>query len=87
MDNLLILEVVGIFGAALLLWAYWLSASNKASFNSILINVLNLCGALAIAFNSALHLAWVPTALNGIWAAVALKALLNRKSMTPPESD
>ena len=64
----LLIEVLGIFGAALLLAAYWLVSSNRIRSDAAQSHLLNFVGATLVALNSGHHAAWIPAALNIVWA-------------------
>ncbi len=74
-----LIEVLGILGAVLLLVAYWLVSSGKIPSSAQESHLLNLAGASLIALNSGRHGAWIPAALNVVWAFRALYGMITIK--------
>ncbi len=64
----LVVEIFGVFGAVLLLTSYWLVSSNQMPSNARESHFMNFVGATLIVFNSGYHGAWIPAALNIVWA-------------------
>ena len=71
----LAVEVIGWFGAAILLLAYFfLSMGEKPPGPKF--QAINAIGAASLLLNGAVHGAWPSVALNAVWLAVATISLL-----------
>jgi hypothetical protein len=70
------IEIIGWAGAALILLAYLLLSAGRLPARSISYQGANLLGAIAFAINSGWHGAVPSAALNVVWAAIALFALV-----------
>ena len=67
-----VFEVVGWVGAILVLFAYWLVTKFGTS---VLYHVLNLVGAAGLLVNALQHHAFPSTAVNVVWAVIAVWGL------------
>ena len=72
----LVIDALGWLGAASLLLAYGLTSAGRLPSQGWRFQMLNLVGAVALAANSAYHGAWPSAALNLVWIAIGLAALL-----------
>jgi hypothetical protein len=73
-----LLDGVGWVGAALVVVAYALVSFDRLSPATLRYQALNILGSIALIVNTAWHAAWPSTAVNIIWAAIALLALTRR---------
>jgi hypothetical protein len=69
-------EIVGWAGAGLILLAYLLLSAGRLEARSVLYQGLNLVGAIAFVINSGWNGAVPSAALNVVWAAIAVFALV-----------
>ncbi|GAA3698027.1 hypothetical protein GCM10022224_075050 [Nonomuraea antimicrobica] len=72
----LLLAAAGWVGAAVLLVGYALVSSSRLSGDGTAYQVLNLTGSVGLMVNSAYSAAWPSAALNLIWAAIGVTALV-----------
>lgn len=72
----IVIEIIGWIGAVMILLAYLLLSAGRIAAKSMLYQGLNLFGAIAFVVNSGWNGAIPSAALNVIWAAIALFALL-----------
>jgi hypothetical protein len=70
------IEVAGWAGAACILLAYLLLSLGKLSGQSATYQVLNLAGAIGFVINGWWHRAIPNAAMNVVWAAIAVYALI-----------
>ena len=70
------IEVVGWIGAGLILLAYLLLSAGRLPARSPAYQGLNLVGAIAFVINSGWNGAVPSAALNVVWAAIAIFALV-----------
>jgi hypothetical protein len=75
----MIAELLGWGGAAALLLAYGLLSARRLTVTGPGYQLLNIAGALGLAVNGAVNGAWPSTALNLLWAAIGVAALLRRR--------
>ena len=73
---MILTELLGWYGAAAILAAYFLNSSGRLSAQSRAYQLLNVSGAIGIVVVSLTKSAWQPAALNTIWAGIALVSLL-----------
>jgi len=81
----ILIEIIGWLGMILILTAYWLISSRRVEAKSIFYRMLNFLGAIGIVINAFYHKAFPPLALNTVWAAIALWAIISsqkKKSRT-----
>jgi hypothetical protein len=74
--NKTLLEVVGWAGVAAVLAAYSLTSLGVVSPNDVMTILLNLFGGAGLALVSLRQKAYQPLALNVVWTAVAVIALV-----------
>lgn len=72
----LLVDVAGWLGAAALLLAYGLVSAGRLSGRSSGFQLLNLGGAAGLLANGAHHGAWPSAALNAVWVAIGVVALV-----------
>lgn len=68
-------EVVGWIGAVTLVLAYGLVSYGYVGSSGVIYQSLNLIGSALLIVNTAWHGAWPSSALNVIWAAIAVGIL------------
>lgn len=73
------IEVVGWIGAGMILSAYLLLSAGRLPARSVAYQSLNLGGALAFVLNSGWNGAVPSAALNVVWAAIAIFALIRMR--------
>ena len=78
----LLVDAVGWAGAAALLLAYLLVSSGRLSGRAPAFQLLNLGGAVGLLANGTWHGAWPSAALNAVWLAIGVHALLRAQSVT-----
>ena len=72
----LIIEIIGWYGAAAIVAAYFLVSFNLIGAGDIIYQILNFTGAIGIVLISLHKKAYQPAALNLIWTIIAVIALL-----------
>ena len=77
MAHLFIVDIVGWFGAGLVLVAYGAVSSGKIPAKSHLYQLLNLFGSFLLIINTAYYQAFPSTFVNLIWIAIAVLSLLS----------
>nr|WP_070960024.1 hypothetical protein [Hyphomonas sp. Mor2] len=75
--ELILVELIGWAGAALILIAYYLLSNNKLQGQSFAYQWMNLLGATGLIINSGYHGAIPSLALNLIWLGIAGVAIWN----------
>jgi hypothetical protein len=78
------IEIVGWAGAGLILLAYLLLSAGRLEARSVTYQGLNLVGAIAFVINSGWNGAIPSAALNVVWAAIALFALVRMAKTSSP---
>lgn len=73
--NKLIVEIVGWYGAAAIVLAYFLVSFSLIGAGSIIYQTLNFTGAIGIVLISFYKKIYQPVALNLIWTIIAVIAL------------
>lgn len=71
-----LMHVIGTGGAICVLLAYFLVSSGKVGSASVPFQVINLVGAGLLTTYALLLQGWSLVFLNGVWAIIALVALL-----------
>ncbi|MGE4409190.1 MAG: hypothetical protein EP321_00575 [Sphingomonadales bacterium] len=71
----LLIEIAGWVGGALILLGYMLVSTGRLQGRSVSYQMLNLVGSIGFVANAAWHGAIPPMALNIIWCAIALYTL------------
>lgn len=72
----IIIDDIGWYGTLAILIAYGLLSFEVASENSLLYQILNLTGSIALTYISYKQKSWQLGVLNAAWAAIALIALI-----------
>lgn len=72
----MLIEIVGWSGAATLLVAFGLVSYGLIDARRRAYQALNILGGLLLAANSGWHDAWPSAALNLVWSAIAVGALI-----------
>ncbi|MGO9805042.1 MAG: CBU_0592 family membrane protein [Steroidobacteraceae bacterium] len=75
----LAIEVMGWFGATLIILAYALLSSGKLTGDSKLYHYMNIVGAVGFVVNSGWNGAFPSAALNVVWIGIGSYALLQRR--------
>ena len=70
-----LVTVIGWLGAASLVLAYGLVSCRRLAGDSVIFQVLNSAGALALGINTAYHAAWPSAVVNLVWIGIGLAAL------------
>jgi hypothetical protein len=87
----LIVDIVGWIGAGGVLAAYVLVSTGRVPSASYSYQLLNLIGATGLAVNTFYYMSYPSTALNAIWALIAVYAVHKlwkaRKEATPVTQD
>jgi len=76
-------DVIGWFGAALLLVAYVLVSVGRIDGRGAAFQYLNLAGGAGLATNSAVNHAFPSAVLNVIWMAIGAVVLVRRAAGQP----
>jgi len=74
--NTLLVDAAGWLGAAALLLAYGLVSAGRLNGGRTGFQLLNLGGAAGLLANGVHHGAWPSAALNGVWLAIGVLALM-----------
>ena len=74
MDRKKIYDIIGWYGAAAVLFAYGLASLGYATPNDLSVMLLNVTGGLGLAALSMRQKAHPLTAINLVWAVIALVA-------------
>ena len=72
-------NIVGWFGAALLLIAYALVSTKRLEGTSYTFQLLNVMGGIMLASNSAYHGALPSVVVNFVWIVIGIAAIVNRR--------
>lgn len=72
----MIYEIIGWFGALMILAAYFLVTIKKIEPTSKTYQFMNLLGAIGIVVNSLVHNAIPSASLNIIWALIAIYGII-----------
>jgi hypothetical protein len=78
MENILP-TIAGWIGMIMILLAYYLVSTKKATGESNLYQSLNFIGAICLIYNTFIQQAWPIMVLNIVWVIIAVKTLLIRK--------
>lgn len=70
-----IVDIIGWAGAAGVLAAYAMVSTGRVRSASFTYQLLNLVGAAALAVNTLYYMAYPSTALNVVWALIAVYAI------------
>ena len=71
-------ELVGWYGAAAIILAYYLVSFGHISATGFLYHIMNATGAIGIVIISIRKNAWQPATLNLIWATIAVIVILRK---------
>lgn len=71
----LLMQIVGILGAALLLLAYFNNSTKRWTTHNLAYQVANLGGAMLICVNTFHFTVYGPFILNFFWALIALNGI------------
>lgn len=82
----MIVGLLGWSGAAVLLLAYALVSRGRVTGDGLPYQAMNVYGAAALAFNSAVNGAWPSVALNIVWIVIGLLALRAAARRAAPPS-
>jgi hypothetical protein len=74
-----IVDIIGWIGALLLLGAYWAGVQKHLKPEGRTYNILNALGSIFMGINVFANEAYPSVAVNAIWLAIALNALLPRR--------
>ncbi len=77
--NELIIDILGWTGAILLVAAYMLVSSERASGRSIPYQSLNLLGSVLLIINAIYHAALPSAGLNCVWIGIAISTLIKTR--------
>jgi hypothetical protein len=78
----MVFEIVGWFGAGLILLAYLLAAHGRWPATGWQSAAVNLVAGVCLAVNGLYHGAFPSVALNSVWAAIGLATLVRARSAT-----
>lgn len=85
--NIWLLHIIGNIGVLLVLGAYFLISTGRLKSISPRYQLLNLVGAIILTVYAVILVAWASVVLNGIWALIALVALIrNRTKVESPSA-
>ncbi|MFD1612670.1 hypothetical protein ACFSCW_12740 [Sphingomonas tabacisoli] len=82
MTQIWLIEAIGWAGAAMILLAYLMLSAGRLPARSMTYQGLNLAGAIAFVINSGWNGAIPSAALNVVWAAIAIFALIRMAKAT-----
>jgi len=72
----MMIDAFGWFGGLILIAAYTLISHGSMSGRSVSYQSLNVAGSVLLMVNTAWHHAWPSSAVNLIWVAIAVGALI-----------
>lgn len=78
--NIWLLHIIGNIGVLLVLGAYFLISTGRLKSISPRYQLLNLVGAIILTVYAVILVAWASVVLNGIWALIALVALIRNRT-------
>jgi hypothetical protein len=84
--TVIVVNVVGWMGMALLIGAYALVTTGRILGPSLTFQVMNLLGGAALMINSAYYGAWPSAVLNVVWVVIGVVGL-NRARLRRPSLD
>lgn len=79
-------EILGYVGVLSVLGAYFLVSTGRLQSVSPRYQLLNLVGAIILTIYAVILVAWASVALNGIWALIALVALIRNRTKAESSS-
>jgi len=74
-------DILGWLGALILIAAYGVVSYGKASGRSRVYQALNVVGSALLFLNTAWHRAWPSSAVNILWAAIGIGALIRATAL------
>ncbi len=74
--------IIGSFGAAALLWAFFVVTTRKREPNEVAVILSNLVGSVLLIVNTYHFHAWPPLVVNSVWAVIAIGALRKSKAQS-----
>ncbi|MBB3041866.1 hypothetical protein KM427_20915 [Nocardioides sp. LMS-CY] len=74
--TVIVVNVVGWLGMALLIGAYALVTAGRLHGTSLMFQLMNLFGGAFLMVNSAYYGAWPSAALNVVWVGIGIVGLL-----------
>jgi hypothetical protein len=77
---ILLTQILGWTGTALIVWAYFLISSKKVDSDNRMYQFMNLFGAIAIGVHVLNQKAWAALTLEVIWAIIAIFSLIKNKA-------
>ncbi len=78
----ILIEISGWVGTFLIVLAYFLISYNKIEADSKNYQLMNFFGAITIGINVYHKQSWSTLALEFVWAAIAIMALVKKKSVS-----
>ncbi len=72
-------DVAGWLGAGMLLFAYGLISYGFTGSSGMIYQSLNLAGSVLLIINTAWHGAWPSSALNIVWAVIAMGVMIRAR--------
>lgn len=76
----IVIEIAGWCGAVVLLSSYALLSAGRLTSASATYQWMNLAGAIGLMANQAFHGSWPPIAVNLVWSAIAVAALVRGRA-------
>ena len=80
---MLIIDITGWLGSAMVVIAYSLNIAKKIPADSMAYFILNIAGSGCLIANTVYHNAIPSAAVNIVWIAIAIFALLKKKKKIP----
>ncbi|WP_433059288.1 CBU_0592 family membrane protein [Dactylosporangium sp. CS-033363] len=71
----MLIDFMGWIGAALVLAAYALVSTKRLAGDGVVFQTMNIVGAIALAWNSAVSHAWPSVAVNVAWVGIGAIAM------------
>jgi len=79
----IVINVVGWIGMALLISAYGLVTTGRLKGPDLAFQLMNLVGGVALMVNSAYYGAWPSAALNLVWMVIGVVGLTRARQQAP----
>lgn len=76
---MIVVNVIGWIGMALLIGAYALVTTGRLTGPSLTFQLMNLVGGAALMVNSAYYGAWPSAALNVVWVVIGVVGLVRAR--------
>ncbi|GAA3302852.1 MULTISPECIES: CBU_0592 family membrane protein [Dactylosporangium] len=83
----MVIDIVGWIGAALVLVAYGLVSARRLTGDGFVFQAMNIVGAAALGWNSAVNHAWPSAGLNVIWVGIGAVAMFRIARTSRAKSD